>query len=198
MKIEFLETIKVLDGSLCHIEYHQRRYERTLASFGVRDFLRLDKVLAPPQDGLYRCRFLYTTEGAFTKSYHRYKKRDIQKLKVIPSDTLEYDKKYANRDALESLFEQREGCDDIIIVKNGLLQDTTIANIALFNGRDWLTPNKPLLKGTTRERLLQSGFLKTADIRAKDLKKFQKMALMNAMIDFDIIAENKSLEDIIC
>jgi 4-amino-4-deoxychorismate lyase len=118
-------------------------------------------------------------------------------LKLIEHNSLEYSKKYVNREPLERLYAQREECDDILIVQNGYIKDTTIANVAFFDGRDWLTPSEPLLNGTTRERLLQEGFLKTEDIRVDALKRFQKMALMNAMIDFDIIADKK-IEELIC
>ena len=98
---------------------------------------------------------------------------------------------------MELLFSQKENCDEILIVKNGLLCDTSIANIALFDGRKWMTPKTPLLEGTTRQRLLESGFLTVKDIAVEDLKMYSQMALMNAMIDFDIIADKK-IEEIIC
>ncbi|MEN4052785.1 MULTISPECIES: aminotransferase class IV family protein [Sulfurimonas] len=197
MKIEFLETIKVLDGKLCNLAYHQQRYERTLRSFGIENFIQLKDILKPPHQGLYRCRVLYSTDGELTQSYHPYKKRNMKSLKLIDSDTIAYDKKYANREALERLFAKREACDDILIVQNGLVTDTTIANIACFDGDLWLTPKKPLLAGTTRQRLLESGFLKEADIPTESLNRFEKLAVMNAMIDFDIITDKK-IEEIIC
>jgi 4-amino-4-deoxychorismate lyase len=196
VKIEFLETIKVLDGKLCNISYHQQRYERTLYSFGIRDFYSLESILNPPAEGLFRCRVLYSSDGELTQSYYPYIKRDINTLKLVESDIV-YDKKYADREELERLFKKREACDEIIIVKEGLLRDTTIANLAFFDGVEWFTPKHALLKGTTRQRLLESGFLKEMDITVTSVKKFEKMALMNAMIDFDIIADKK-IEEVIC
>ena len=196
MKHKFLETIKVLDGELLHIEYHQQRYERTLYSCGIREFYSLANILHPPQKGLYRCRVVYGVDGEFTQSYHTYTKRKIETLKLVESDIV-YDRKYADREALETLFEKREACDDIIIVKEGLIRDTTIANLAFFNGAEWFTPRQPLLKGTTRQRLLESGFLKELDIDVASLSGFEKIALMNAMVDFDIIADKK-IEEVIC
>ena len=61
---------------------------------------------------------------------------------------------------LNSLFQIRQDKDDILIVKNGLLTDTSIANIALYDGNDWYTPLHPLLKGTKRAELLDKGVLK--------------------------------------
>ena len=194
---KFLETIKVQDGKFFHLAYHQQRYERTLRSVGVEKFMELNDVLQPPETGLYRCRLIYSAEGELTQHYHPYEKREIKRLKLIASEDIVYDKKYAKREVLDALFAKREACDDIIIVKQGLITDTTIANIACLIDNEWLTPKRPLLAGTTRQRLLESGFLKEADITAVTVKSCQKLALMNAMIDFDIIAD-KNVEEIIC
>ena len=82
----------------------------------------------------------------------------------------------------------REEGDDILIIKDLLVTDTSIANIAFeTSGGEWITPKNPLLKGTTRARLLDEGKLKEADIRVHELRSFTKVALLNAMIDFDVL-----------
>jgi 4-amino-4-deoxychorismate lyase len=65
-----------------------------------------------------------------------------------------------------------------------LLTDSTYYNVALYNGKDWLTPKSPLLHGTARARLLKKGILKEADIKLKELQSFQKVCLFNALNDF--------------
>jgi len=77
-----------------------------------------------------------------------------------------------------------------LIVKNSLITDTSIANIAFFDSIRWVTPALPLLKGTTREKLLREGKIFEENIHVDDLERFSKVALMNAMIDFDIITKN--------
>ncbi|RUM56328.1 MAG: 4-amino-4-deoxychorismate lyase, partial [Nautilia sp.] len=69
-------------------------------------------------------------------------------------------------------------------VKNGLITDTTISNLAFFDGNNWITPKTPLLKGTKREELIQKGFLKEKEIKIEDIKHFKKFAMMNAIIGF--------------
>lgn len=186
----FLETIKVQDGKLFHLEYHQKRYESVLASLGVTHFQNLQLFLNPPKQGLYRCRVLYSKDS-LEVSYHPYSKRSITKLKLVFDDSIEYAKKYADRSKLDEHFAQKQEADDILIIKNKLVSDTSIANIAFFDGEKWLTPSKPLLQGTTRARLLDKGEIFEADIHVNDLKNYTKVALLNAMIDFDIIAEDK-------
>jgi len=92
---------------------------------------------------------------------------------------------------------QKEQCDDILIIKKGLVSDTSIANIAFYDGKLWFTPKAALLKGTCRTRLLLEGKIIEKEIRVEDIKKYKKIALMNAMIDFDIIASD-NIEEIIC
>ena len=92
------------------------------------------------------------------------------------------------------LFIKKDSYDEIIIVKNGIVTDTTIANIAIFYDEVWITSKNCLLKGTTRNRLLEDKFLVEKDITVNMLKKASKIALMNAMIDFDI-KENYSFKE---
>jgi 4-amino-4-deoxychorismate lyase len=180
--LKYLETIKALDGEIFNIDYHQKRYN---GSKNLKDFLH------PPKDGLYKCSIVYDESDNIDVNYQQYTKREIHSLKLIDDDNISYDKKFANREDINNLFEKRDGCDDILIVKNSLITDTSIANIAFLKKGIWYTPKKPLLKGTTRARLLDEDFLKEVDIRVKDLKEFEKVALLNAMIGFDIISNLK-------
>lgn len=189
MKTSFIETIRAYNGEVFNISYHQKRYESVLNAFGVKYMQDLSKYLKPPKDGLYRCRLSYSTDEKenIEVEYYKYKKREIESLKIIYDDKIEYSYKYSDRTELEKLFEHREGCDDILIVKNSLVTDTSVANIALFRDGMWFTPRTPLLKGTTRQRLLETAKIVESDIYVEDLKSFTKAALLNAMIDFDII-----------
>jgi len=192
----FLETIKAIDGEIFNLSYHQKRYESVLSSFGCSDFKNLQNYLNPPLSGLYRCRLIYSL-SEIEVTYHKYKKREIKSLKLVYDDSIEYSKKSTSRELLDTLFEKKEDCDDVLIVKNSLVTDTSIANVAFYSLGKWYTPSKPLLKGTTRQRLIDAGRLIELDIKVNDLKSYSKIALLNAMIDFDIITEY-NLKDIIC
>jgi len=192
MNKKLLETIKAEDGILFHLPFHQQRLESALGQSSIQ----LSEILNPPKNGLYRCRVVYNAEG-YEVSYHPYVKRSITKLKLIADNFIEYSKKYADRSALDLLFAQKEEADDVLIVQDGLICDTTIANVAFLYKNHWLTPKVPLLNGTTRMRLRLEGKLIEEEIFADDINKFEAMALMNAMIDFDII-RNKKIEEIIC
>ena len=136
--------------------------------------------------GVYRCRLIYNKEN-ITITYHEYKKRDINSFKLIFNNEINYSQKSASREDIDALYDKRDGCDEILIIKNLLVTDTSIANIAFYDSGIWLTPKNPLLKGTTRDRLIEEGRLFEADIKAQSLRNFSKVALLNAMIDFDVL-----------
>jgi len=182
----YIETIKAVDGEIFHIDYHQERYQRVLSSFGIDEFKNLSEFLTPPKWGIYRCRVVYDSTNICV-SYHEYKKRDIKKIKIVFDNNIDYALKSTNREGIDSLFTQKDDADEILIIKNLLVTDTSIANIALFKNGVWFTPKNPLLKGTTRARLLSVGKIVEADIRVQELRSFSKVALLNAMIDFDIL-----------
>ncbi len=181
-----LETIKIEDGKVSNLSYHQARCnESRKALFHSTDRLDLSSLIQVPPKGLYRCRILYD-EKIRSIEYIPYSPKEIHTLKIISSD-LEYDHKYANRDTLDKLLQAHPEADDILIEKHGYLTDTTIANIAFYDGKQWFTPEKPLLKGTMRAKLLDEGFLHTRKIKKEGISDYTHVALMNAMIGFKIL-----------
>jgi 4-amino-4-deoxychorismate lyase len=178
-----LETIRCENGVALYLPYHQLRLDQSLRTLSTTQTYDLQSLIVPPMNGVYRCRFLYNT-AEFTIEFHPYIPRSITSLKLIHDNTIAYPLKYSNREALNILYEQRGECDDILIVKNGLLTDTTIANIALQIEGKWFTPDTPLLMGTTRARLIEEGFLTPAPLRPEDIAKATKVALINAMVGF--------------
>ena len=186
MNSSYIETIKAVDGEIFHIEYHQKRYESVLSSFGIDEYKNLSEFLDPPKWGVYRCRVVYDSKS-ISVNYYEYKKRDITRLKLIFNNEIEYRFKSIDREGIDTLFSQKDEGDEILIIKNLLITDTSIANIAFYKDGIWFTPKNPLLKGTTRERLLCEGKIVEDDIKVQELRSFSKVALLNAMIDFDVL-----------
>ncbi|WP_296824298.1 aminotransferase class IV [Sulfurovum sp.] len=181
-----LETIKIEDGDIHDLSYHQTRCDRSRHElFGSIDTLDLLSAIQAPTKGIYRCRILYN-ENIHSIDYLPYTAKEIHTLKVIPSNIV-YDYKYANREALDTLLQMHSDVDEVIIEKEGYLTDTTIANIAFYNGKQWITPARPLLEGTMRAKLLEEGFLHKKEIKKEDLKTYTHVALMNAMLGFKIL-----------
>jgi 4-amino-4-deoxychorismate lyase len=101
------------------------------------------------------------------------------------ADYFNYAYKFAKRDGINQLFNLRKQADDILIIKNQLLTDTSYCNIALWNGQNWITPLHPLLKGVRRESLIRIDRIQTGDILINDLRNFYFIKLFNALISFE-------------
>ncbi len=185
-----LETIKIEEGKIHNLRYHQDRCDLSRqALFQSEDSLELSSIIDAPKVGSYRCRILYG-ETLHSIEYFPYIPKKIQTLRIVSSN-IEYSFKYAKRDALNALLESNKDVDEVIIEKDGYLTDTTIANIAFLDGKQWLTPVNPLLKGTMRAKLIDEGFLHTKEIKKEDISHYSQVALMNAMIGFKIINDIK-------
>jgi len=183
-----LETIKVKNGRLQNLESHQERVDRSrFELMGLNDSLQLDSIIQIPdyaKQGIYKCRVVYG-KNCGEIEFIPYQPKQVKTLKVVFDDEIEYSYKFSDRTDLEKLLLQRGESDDILIVKNGMITDTSYSNIVFYDGTDWFTPDQPLLKGTKRKLLLATGKIKSSEIKMDDLHKYLKFALINAMLDFD-------------
>jgi len=185
------ETICIQNGAIQHLSLHQKRLDRSQAAlFENFESIDLGKILRPPTGtGTLKCRVLYA-ERLIDVTYEPYRPRSVKTLRIVESD-LDYGHKFRDRDTIDELFAQRGDADEILIVKKGLVTDTSIANVAFLKEKRWYTPKTPLLHGTTRERLIRSGFLIPREIRAEELESFEAFALLNAMIGFQPVKHGK-------
>lgn len=174
------------NGRLQQLPFHQRRFDaarRALWGLPATDLESLIELPAGLGAGLYKCRVVYGP-SVETVQVTPYAPRSIRSLRLIDGDHVDYRYKYADRRVLQALFERRRGCDDILIVQEGRLTDTSYSNIALYDGRRWVTPARPLLAGTARARLLATGRLEAAEVRVADLVQYRSLRLVNAMLDW--------------
>ena len=183
-----LETIKVKNGKIYNRSYHEARMTRSRRElFGTTNKIDLSQVKIPGdlrKNQIYKCRIVYSLtieEITFTE----YQPKKIRFLQMVRDDHIDYSFKYLDRSHLQKLKSQAAGVDEIIIVKNGWVTDATYANLAFFEGKKWLTPSTPLLKGTKRAFYLDQGIIREAPIRESDVFNFQKVCLINAMLDIE-------------
>jgi 4-amino-4-deoxychorismate lyase len=184
-----LETIKIENRLICNLEWHNARLNNSRnALLGLRESLDLATIIKLPDDlgnGTYRCRVLYGLEIDEIQ-FIPHQDRLVRNLRMIHCNDIEYGFKYADRSRLDKLFEMRGDCDEILIVKDGYITDTSISNI-VFRQPDgwWLTPVTPLLKGTMRTYLLETGQIAEAVIRPEDLPLFTEARMINCMMDLE-------------
>lgn len=187
--MEFIETVLVKNGKIQNLNYHLKRMKKTAKFFKWKmknekwkienEELKIDNA---------RVRITYSYEGIRNIEIFPLKKRTFKKFKLVKIN-YNYNFKYKNRKKFSILHSQFPEFDEFILIKNNLITDTTISNLAFFTGNEWITPKYPLLKGTKKEELLKKGFLKEENIHIYDLPYFKKMAMINAIIGFQEINE---------
>lgn len=187
-----LETIRIKNGFAENLNYHQSRIDKAFEtlftkskSINLENYLNKLKL---PHDGIYKCRILYDDQN-IEYEIIKYQFPEIHSLKIVFDDDIDYSYKYADRENLQKLFSQREQCDDILIIKNGIITDTYFANIVFFENETWFTPKYPLLQGTKRAKYLTEGIIFEKNITIDNLKDFKYAKIINSMIDIDDLPE---------
>jgi len=184
---QFFETLRVENGAFANIAQHILRLKNTYAEYPSLRLPELDTITIPDEfaDGVFRCRIDYSTHQDPQIAYYHYQPRVIRSLKIINVNELDYHLKYSDRSSLETLFSLREKADEILIVKNGLITDTSYTNVVFFDGNQYFTPLNPLLKGTQLATLMKERQVIECDISINDLSFFQHVCLVNAMMPMD-------------
>lgn len=115
-------------------------------------------------------------------SCQTYVPRKIGSLQIVYDDDVDYSFKKRDRSYLNLLKLQQGDADEILIVKQGIITDTSFTNVAFFDGHQWFTPSAPLLRGTMRASLLDRHAVIERDIRVADLSSYRAVSLINAML----------------
>jgi 4-amino-4-deoxychorismate lyase len=180
----FIETIRLEEGQWQLLPYHQKRLELALRDGLGWDeaHIHLESLKIPVEfhKGIWKCRILY--EYRIEKvEFFPHSPMQVRSLKVVHGAGLDYRHKYSDRSKLAALMEQRDDCDDILIIRDGCLSDSYMANVVCWDGSHWYTPDTPLLPGCMRAYLLDQGKIRTQHICESDLGKYQKFRLINAL-----------------
>ncbi len=182
------ESLCIQNGKILNSKWHEKRFRKAyLKYFGKSAYFNLlDQIKIPKEfkKGNVKLKVLYGENGRETQ-FEIYKIQKINTIRLVHVSSLMYPLKLTNREKLNFLYEQRGDCDDVIIVRDGQITDSSYANLIFFNGREWITPKHPLLKGTCRARLLANGKIKLATLGIQELKAFKGLKLINAMRDID-------------
>ncbi len=195
-----LETIKVLDKKLLNIEYHNARVNNSRQKlFGIDAPIDLSEGIIFPNalsDNIFfKCRVIYS-DKILSVDFLPYEKRLPAALTIVNDDTISYEHKFEDRSAIQKhLCKVVTG--EILIVKNGLITDTSYSNVVFSDGEKYFTPASPLLYGTKRAKLLKEKIIFEDEIRQGDIKRFKWIYLVNAMIDLNE-TDRISVDKIIC
>ena len=186
--MRFIETIKIENGVAQNLDLHLKRASRTcFYHFGVRTVFPFDTIInefrSSHNEGIYKLRVVYTDRiEHFT--IEQYQPKIVKSLKIVDGGNIDYSFKYEDRLALNKLLDQREDCDDIIIVKDGFVTETSYSNLVFSDGEQFFTPSGFLLNGTKRQQLLRDGKIIEKEIKMEDISRYSSVYMINSMLDF--------------
>lgn len=181
-----LESIRLIDGKIELLAYHQVRMEYSYLNYYNKKcpFVLYDilKNYDLPNTGTNKIRFLYNEKGYYLEVVP-YSPKDIKTLQIVFDDTIQYGLKYTARTPLNNLYELRKDSDDVLIIKQKMITDTTYCNI-LLRGKDkqWYTPEHCLLKGVQRAKLIRENKIKERPIGIFNLQEYTHFMLINSMM----------------
>ncbi|SFI23215.1 aminotransferase class IV [Halpernia frigidisoli] len=185
----FIESIKIEDQEIFNINFHQKRVNDTFENFGKENLIDLEQIfkdLEHDEDGLYKLRIVYDLNSKFTVNIIPYAYSEIKEFALVENNTLDYSFKFEERKIFE-MMKIKSRSEEIIIVKNNHITDSSYANLLFLKGKQWFTPNTCLLNGTQKQALLKSKKIKETEINLRNLKEFSHFQMINAMIGFEEI-----------
>ena len=164
-------------GELIAGELHRERMLRTLREQGAAAssaFLQSLLSTSPWQEveaylagqqilpaTTYRLTLEYSLAGLSAIRLVPYCKRTIRALRpLLLPDGFEYSYKYADRSFFERVKAELASDEEPLFVRpDGTITDTSYTNVLIETEAGYLTPARPLLKGTQREGLLRAGLI---------------------------------------
>lgn len=184
---QFIESIKVEDQEIFLLELHQKRVNQTFSHFGKEgsiDLAKIYKNLEHDEDGLFKLRISYDLDKRVRTQMIPYAIPEIQDFQLVENNSFDYSFKFEDRKELDRM-KMKAKAEEIIIVKNNHITDTSFSNLLFLKGKDWFTPNSFLLNGVQRQHLLKQKKIKEAEITLQNIKQFSHFQLINALNDFD-------------
>lgn len=184
---QFIESIKVEDQEVFLLDLHQKRVNQTFSHFGKEDSIDLAKIyknLQHDEDGLFKLRIAYDLDKRIRTQMIPYAIPEIQDFKLVENNSFDYSFKFEDRKELDKM-KAKAKAEEIIIVKNNHITDTSFSNLLFLKGKDWFTPSTYLLNGVQRQHLLKQKKIKETEITLQNIKQFTHFQIINALNDFD-------------
>ncbi len=183
----FLETICIKNGIVQGIEAHQERMRNTALCFGFHAPELPDLLAQVPTElrdsQKMKCSVIYHQQ-ILSVVFTPYRPKKIDSLKLVEANVT-YSFKFSDRSAFNALLQEREDCDEILIVKNGCITDTSFSNVVFSKNDQFFTPDSCLLNGTKRQQLLREKRIRETCVTIDNLHHFDKVYLINAMLEIE-------------
>lgn len=182
----FIETIRWSEGRYHLLDLHSRRVAETLEEMGWPQVGNIRDWLPDVPDWLrnmtVKCRVLYGCGGPERVEFEPYTVRRVCSLRMVEGDNLDYHLKFADRSHLMALRNRSMGADEVIVVKNGFVTDTSYSNLIFRTTDGFLTPAQPLLRGVMLRHLLDQGKVSSVALRPEDILPENRYGITEAFL----------------
>lgn len=176
----FIETIRYADGRLHLLDLHTDRMRATRREVYGIEGPGLDASMfhIPPHlAGItVKCRVIYGRDIDDIQ-YEAYTPRPLSRLRMVSDNTVDYHLKYLDRTPLAYPDIPLRPDEGLVIVKDGLVTDSTYANLLLLAPDRAYTPSTPLLPGVMRRHLLDTGRAVPIHITPADLLPANRLGI---------------------
>lgn len=169
------------------LDLHQKRVNETFAHFGREGSIDLKKIfkdLDIDEDGLFKLRMVYDLNKTYRTQLIPYAISEIDDFQLVENNNFDYSFKFSDRTEFEKM-KTKARAEEIIVVKNNHITDTSFSNLLFLKGKEWYTPTTYLLNGVMRQYLLKNKKIKETEITLNNIKEFSHFQLINSLNDFD-------------
>ena len=140
---QYIETIRVIDGCVCNLAYHEQRMNRTRKEMlGQPEPLRIADLLKSvslPME-CSKLRFVYDKEGIHDITCTPYICKEINSLRLVYDNNISYPYKSTDRSALNELKKQQGDCDEYLLFATITLQIHPILTLLSMMANNGLHP----------------------------------------------------------
>jgi 4-amino-4-deoxychorismate lyase len=192
---QLFETINITDNSIINPELHLTRVHRSSSALwgesaaarieNLFSFLEVNDLKWLELISQYKLKIIYDSKNV-EYEITKYVRRKIDEVFLIENNEISYPHKFTDRAEFEKM---RMGITksnpnknfELLIVKNGLITDSTFSNLVFQKGDLLVTPDDCLLEGTKRSLYLKKGLIRASRIKAEDLNNFESVHFINSM-----------------
>lgn len=182
---QFIETIRLENGVLHSLNYHQERVNKTfLQFFRTSSSFSLEKVISknkPPQQGLFKLRIVY---DALQQSieFAEYTRAKFNSYKLVEIDNnFRYSFKSTDRKLFDKISQETDKNILPILIQNKNVSDSVFSNLIFEKNGKLYSPNTPLLFGTMLSQTLLQHKINMITIKEDEIKNFDYIYPINAM-----------------
>ena len=181
---QFVETMAYMGGKVPLLDYHQERVNCTFWEFFPGKKPHRLRSLLPKMETTETLKLrLQYGPSDYVLEACQHQQPVVSSLRVVSDDRITYPYKYADRTQLNRLLQKRRGADEVIIVKNGLVSDSSMSNLCFYDQKRWYTSTGFLLNGIRRQHLLATRQIREIPIDRKRIETFHSVCLINALLD---------------